>query len=75
MGSDRFYSEEEPSRLVKVDPFRINQAPVTNREFAAFVNATGYPRSRSASSKIGGRGKCREMLIACDLRDSDQSQA
>ena len=42
MGSDRFYPEEGPSRRVKVDSFWIDAAPVTNREFAAFVEATGY---------------------------------
>lgn len=42
MGSDRFYPEEGPPRRVKVDPFWIDEGPVTNREFAAFVDATGY---------------------------------
>jgi formylglycine-generating enzyme required for sulfatase activity len=42
MGSDRFYPEEGPSRRVKVDSFWIDATPVTNREFAAFVEATGY---------------------------------
>ena len=42
MGSDRFYPEERPSRPVKVDPFWIDECPVTNRQFARFVAATGY---------------------------------
>lgn len=42
MGSDRFYPEEAPTRRVFVDAFLIDRAPVTNREFAAFVEATGY---------------------------------
>ena len=42
MGSDRHYSEEGPSRPVHVDPFLIDRAPVTNRDFARFVEATGY---------------------------------
>lgn len=42
MGSDRFYPEEAPSRRVKVDPFWIDETPVTNRQFAAFVEATGH---------------------------------
>jgi formylglycine-generating enzyme required for sulfatase activity len=42
MGSDRFYPEERPRRRVRVDPFWIDEAPVTNRQFAAFVAATGY---------------------------------
>jgi formylglycine-generating enzyme len=42
MGSDRFYPEEMPKRRVKVAPFWIDQAPVTNAEFERFVEATGY---------------------------------
>ncbi|MGF7147047.1 formylglycine-generating enzyme required for sulfatase activity [Sphingomonas zeicaulis] len=42
MGSDRFYDEERPSRRVRVDGFWIDETPVTNRQFAAFVDATGY---------------------------------
>jgi formylglycine-generating enzyme len=42
MGSDRFYPEEGPQRRVKVGSFWIDQAPVTNRDFATFVEATGY---------------------------------
>lgn len=42
MGSDRFYPEEAPVRQVRVDDFWIDETPVTNRQFAAFVDATGY---------------------------------
>jgi len=42
MGSNRFYPEERPARRATVDPFWIDETPVTNRAFAAFVNATGY---------------------------------
>lgn len=42
MGSDRFYPEEAPVRTVRVDPFWIDETPVTNAEFARFVAATGY---------------------------------
>ncbi len=42
MGSDRFYPEEAPRRRVRVDGFWIDEAPVTNRAFAAFVEATGH---------------------------------
>ena len=42
MGSDCFYPEESPRRNVQVDTFWIDEAPVTNRQFAAFVEATGY---------------------------------
>lgn len=42
MGSDRFYPEERPARRVRVDAFSIDVTPVTNRQFAEFVQATGY---------------------------------
>ena len=42
MGSERFYPEERPRRRVRVDAFWIDESPVTNRQFAAFVAATGY---------------------------------
>ncbi len=42
MGSDRGYPEEAPVRPVAVEGFWIDRTPVTNRNFAAFVAATGY---------------------------------
>jgi len=42
MGSDRHYPEEGPVHLVALDPFRIDRTPVTNRQFARFVQATGH---------------------------------
>jgi sulfatase modifying factor 1 len=42
MGSDRHYPEEAPVHRVTIDGFWIDRAPVTNREFRKFVNATGY---------------------------------
>ena len=42
MGSDRHYPEEAPSHPVHVDAFWIDNAPVTNTQFAAFVVDTGY---------------------------------
>lgn len=42
MGSEKFYPEEGPLRRVKVDSFWIDEAPVTNAQFAEFVVATGY---------------------------------
>jgi formylglycine-generating enzyme required for sulfatase activity len=42
MGSDRHYPEERPARLVSSDGFWIDEAPVTNRWFARFVEETGY---------------------------------
>lgn len=42
MGSDVHYPEEAPSRLVEVAPFWMDATPITNRQFAAFVEATGH---------------------------------
>jgi sulfatase modifying factor 1 len=42
MGSDRHYPEERPSHAATVDGFWIDRSPVTNRQFKAFVDATGY---------------------------------
>jgi sulfatase modifying factor 1 len=42
MGSDRHYPEEAPARAVQVDAFWIDVTPVTNADFARFVDATGF---------------------------------
>jgi formylglycine-generating enzyme required for sulfatase activity len=42
MGSAAHYREEGPVRQVRVAPFLIGRTEVTNAEFAAFVDATGY---------------------------------
>jgi formylglycine-generating enzyme len=42
MGSDGHYREEAPARRVSVDGFWIDTLPVTNGDFARFVEATGY---------------------------------
>ncbi len=42
MGSNRHYPEEAPIHQVKVDGFFIDRHPVTNREFARFVEETGF---------------------------------
>ena len=42
MGSDRHYIEEAPAHRVIVDGFWMDTAPVTNAQFAAFVEASGH---------------------------------
>ncbi len=42
MGSTSFYPEEAPIHTVTVGPFAIERHPVTNAQFADFVEATGY---------------------------------
>jgi formylglycine-generating enzyme required for sulfatase activity len=67
MGSDDHYPEEAPAHVVAVDAFSIDATPVTNRQFRAFVEATGYrtwaeiapdprdyPGARPAMLKAGG---------------------
>jgi formylglycine-generating enzyme required for sulfatase activity len=45
MGSDVHYPEEAPAHGVAVDGFWIDRFPVTNADFAAFVESTGYVTS------------------------------
>ncbi len=42
MGSVNFYPEEAPVRTVEVAPFLMDRHLVTNRQFARFVDETGY---------------------------------
>ncbi|MBB4422841.1 formylglycine-generating enzyme required for sulfatase activity [Bradyrhizobium sp. CIR48] len=42
MGSNRHYPEEAPVHRATVDGFWMDRTPVTNRQFKAFVNATGH---------------------------------
>ncbi|WP_235892374.1 formylglycine-generating enzyme family protein [Mycolicibacterium hodleri] len=42
LGSDAHYAEEGPTREVTVDGFWMQTHQVTNADFAAFVDATGY---------------------------------
>ena len=42
MGSDKHYPEEAPVHRVCVDGFWIDPTPITNGQFRAFVEATGY---------------------------------
>jgi iron(II)-dependent oxidoreductase len=52
-GTEGFiFDNEKWAHEVKLSPFRIARAPVTNREFAAFVEAGGY-RTREFWSDAG----------------------
>ncbi|SEQ15380.1 formylglycine-generating enzyme family protein [Arthrobacter sp. OV608] len=42
MGSNDFYPDERPEHERSVESFFLEQAPVTNAEFADFVGDTGY---------------------------------
>ena len=53
MGSDRHYPEEAPVHRVTVDGFWIDRVPVTNRQFRAFVQATGHVTPAGPASYVG----------------------
>ncbi len=42
MGSDASHADERPVHEVRLDPFLLDRHEVTNAEFAAFVEETGY---------------------------------
>ncbi|UNK72643.1 formylglycine-generating enzyme family protein [Microbacterium sp. H1-D42] len=42
MGSDEFYPDERPVHERRVESFRIDRFAVTNADYAAFVDETGY---------------------------------
>ena len=42
MGSDRHYPDERPAHKVAVSGFWMDETAVTNADYAAFVDATGY---------------------------------
>ena len=54
MGSDRFYREEGPAHPRTVDAFWFDTNPVTNAEFAEFVEATGYITVAERPAVING---------------------
>jgi len=43
MGSDGGPDNEKPAHRVWVDSYTMGKSPVTNREYRAFVEATGFP--------------------------------
>lgn len=51
MGSDEAYPEERPARQVSVEPFRLDPRPITNAQFAAFVQATGHVSAAEIAPK------------------------
>lgn len=53
MGSARFYPEERPLRSAQVDPFWIDETPVTNAAFARFVSETGHVTLAEQASSAG----------------------
>jgi formylglycine-generating enzyme required for sulfatase activity len=56
-GAEPQYPEEGPPEYVFVSPFRLQAHEVTNREFAAFVAATGYV---TEAERNGGSARFKE---------------
>lgn len=54
MGATGFYPEEGPVREVAVEPFAIDRTPVTNRQFAEFVEDTGHVTVAERPPEVGG---------------------
>ncbi len=55
MGARRFpftYDNEQPPHIVELEDFRIDKFPVTNQEYAAFIESNGY-QTRSLWSAEG----------------------
>ncbi|MDP9772255.1 UNVERIFIED_ORG: sulfatase modifying factor 1 [Rhizobium sp. SORGH_AS 755] len=68
MGSDAHYPEEAPAHPVSVDGFWIDETPVTNRKFMAFVKATGHVTvAEKAPDPANYPGALPEMLRAGSL--------
>ncbi|MEO0817974.1 MAG: SUMF1/EgtB/PvdO family nonheme iron enzyme [Pseudomonadota bacterium] len=55
-GAYPVYAEEQPSMTVHVGAFQILAHEVTNSQFAAFVDATGYVTDAERSAEAGGPG-------------------
>lgn len=55
-GDQAIYPEESPSLELHVEGFEILSHEVTNREFAAFVETTGYVTDAERSAEAGGVG-------------------
>lgn len=66
LGSDDFGPEEKPVRRISVDPFEMDVTEVTNRAFAAFVEATGYV---TVAERIGGGAVFTQPSSPPDMRD------
>src|ERR1700753_3662152 len=68
MGSDHHYPEEAPAHRVSVDGFWIDRTPVTNRQFKAFIKATGYvTTAQIAPDPANYPGALPEMIYAGSL--------
>ena len=77
MGSEHHYPEEAPVHRVTVDGFWIDPTPVTNRQFKAFVRATGHVTTAEqvpdARQYPGPAARCCEPARSCSRRRTIRS--
>jgi formylglycine-generating enzyme required for sulfatase activity len=68
MGSDEHYPEEGPARRVSVEGFWIDRRPVTNVDFAHFVDESGWVTSAEIAPKAEDYpGALPELLTPASL--------
>ena len=71
IGSDSHYPEEAPAHRVAVEGFWIDRCQVTNSQFAAFVEQTGYVTVAERPS-IRARFRTRRRRTSCRARSSSR---
>src|SRR5882724_10220231 len=64
MGSDHHYPEEAPAHEVRVDGFWMDPTTVTNRDFAHFVDETGYMTLAEKPARAGDYPGAKRELLA-----------
>lgn len=75
MGSNSHYPEERPEREVEVQGFWIDRKPVTNAQFARFVEATGHRTvAEIAPNADDYPGALPELLVPASLVFSPPSR-
>lgn len=70
-GADAYYPEERPSLDLHVEGFWIQQHEVTNAQFAAFVEATGYVTDAEQGVFDGREGAGSAVFLHPDQRETD----
>ena len=52
MGNDNGKKDEKPQHQVLIDSFRISRSEITNSQYVAFLNDTGYPRPKDPRNNL-----------------------
>jgi len=76
MGSDRkkdtsARNDESPSHSVYVDEYWIGRCPVTNRQYAAFIQATGYEKPEHWENGRPPAGKEDHPVVKVNCHDAE----